>query len=61
MLGGMEVLRRVFVLRRIAASDVTAFKAHPQVHPAISGLDAVFADVLPGTRYFDLICVRTLD
>jgi len=39
---------------------VATLKAHPQMHPAISGLDAVFADVLRCARNFDLIEMCTV-
>jgi hypothetical protein len=46
-----RVLRRVVVLRRvfvggvIAASDVTAFEAEPQVDPGVAGGEAFLASV----------------
>jgi hypothetical protein len=42
----MEMLGGMLVLRRVAASNVPAFKAKPEVYPSISHLDAVFTDVL---------------
>ena len=38
VLSRMEVLRRMFVLRRIAAADMTALKAQAQVHPRVARL-----------------------
>jgi hypothetical protein len=57
MLGTMEMLGRVLVLGRIAAADVPAFQAQPQMDPAIAGLDAVFADIGIGGFEFDLLQV----
>src|SRR5213078_1439323 len=34
----------VLVRRRVAAADITARLAHPQVHPAAAGLQALLAD-----------------
>ena len=34
---------RVLVFRAVAASDVSAGKAHTQAHPAVAGLYAVLA------------------
>jgi hypothetical protein len=41
----MEVLRSVLVLRLIAAADVPADHAEPQVHPTVASLKALFASV----------------
>jgi hypothetical protein len=43
MLRCVEVRAGMTVLRRVAAADVTAFKAHTQMHPAIAALQAFFA------------------
>ena len=40
---GAKMLRRVFVLRRIAATDVTADHAEPEMNPHVSHLQAFFA------------------
>ena len=42
MLLRMRMLRRVPVLRRIAATHVAAVNAQAQVNPGIAGLQAVF-------------------
>lgn len=44
VIGGVKVLGGVPVLRRIAATDMPARKALPQVNPRIAGLDAVFTN-----------------
>jgi len=46
MVGFMEVFGRMLVLGGIAASDVSAFQAQPQVDPGVADLNAVFADML---------------
>jgi hypothetical protein len=43
VLGLVEMLRRVLVLRRIAASHVSADQTETQMHPGIACLQAVFA------------------
>lgn len=50
MAGGMEVLGRVFVWRRVAAAHMTADLAKTQVDPPIAGLQALLAS-LRGTRF----------
>jgi hypothetical protein len=52
--GGMEVPGSVLVLGRVTAAYVTAFKAEAQMDPAVSGLHAVFTDVLIGAGEADL-------
>src|SRR4051795_886313 len=41
--GGMEVLRRVLVLRGIAAADLAAGETQPQMDPGVAHLQALFA------------------
>ena len=41
----MEVLRRVPVLRRVAAADMAAFPAQPQVNPGVTHRKALLAAV----------------
>jgi hypothetical protein len=36
MLGPVKVLGRVLILRRVAATDVTARHAHPQMDPVVA-------------------------
>jgi hypothetical protein len=57
MLGVVEVLGRMPVLRRVAASRMSADHAHTQMDPRIASFHAVFAHVLVGLPYFDLIKV----
>ena len=45
MLRLVEVLGGVLVLRRIAAADMTAFEAQPQVHPGVTHGQAFLATV----------------
>src|SRR2546423_4875186 len=40
-----EVLRRMFVLRRVAAADVAATAAQAQVHPTVARLQTILAPV----------------
>ena len=48
MAGLMEVLRRVAMGRAVAAADVAAGAAQPEVHPARAELEAFLA--APGAR-----------
>src|ERR1700730_9001935 len=43
MSGFAKVFGRVFVLRGIAAADVSAFEAHAQMNPLVAGLEAFLA------------------
>ena len=45
----MKVLRRVLVLRRVAATDVTARFAQAQMHPRIAHLQTFFTTL--GARH----------
>jgi hypothetical protein len=55
MLGVVEVLGRMPVLRRVAAGRMSTDHAHTQVDPRIASLHAVFTHVFVGLPYFDLI------
>jgi hypothetical protein len=57
--GGVEVLCRVFVFGRIAAADVTAFEAEPQMDPPVAHFQAFFTAVGMGFYIADGIEVRT--
>jgi hypothetical protein len=57
----VEVLRGVLIFRRVAAADVSAFEAHPQVNPRVSGFYAVLANALVGLGKLDLIEVRAFE
>ena len=59
MLGLVEVLCRVSVLGRVAASDMSVNQAQAQMHPRISGFRAFFADVFASLTDFNLIEVCT--
>jgi hypothetical protein len=59
MLGGMKVLGRVAILGRIAAADVAANRAQPEVYPGIAHFYAFRAFVRAGSPYLDLIGMRT--
>lgn len=48
MTGRVIVLGCVPVLRGIAASDMTANEAQPEVDPRVAGLHAIFADMTSG-------------
>jgi hypothetical protein len=45
VLGGVEVLRGVLVLRRVAATDVAAGEAEAEVDPAVAALETLLATV----------------
>ena len=49
----MKVLGGVFVLRRVATTDMATLQAEPQVHPAVAHLYAFFADVDVGIGDLD--------
>ena len=51
------VLRRVFILRRVAAAHVTAGHAKPQVHPDVAQLETLFAAPCVGFDILNLIGV----
>jgi hypothetical protein len=51
---------RVFILGTVAAADMAASKAHPQVDPRIPRLDAILTDRdILRMDFPDLIFVRT--
>jgi hypothetical protein len=52
---GVKVLCRMFVLRRVAASDVAAYHAKAQVHPDIAHLQAFFASPCVRFDILDLV------
>jgi hypothetical protein len=49
MLRHVKMFRGVLVLGRVAATHVAAGEAHPQVHPGVSDLQAIFTAT--GTRF----------
>jgi hypothetical protein len=53
----LVVFGGVPVLGRIAASDVTASEAKPEMNPRVAGLHAVFANMFIGLLYVDLVQV----
>jgi hypothetical protein len=53
----MEVLRGVFVLRRVATANVAADHAQPEVDPAIVHLQALFAAMCMRFDVIDLVQV----
>jgi hypothetical protein len=59
VLTSVEVLGGVFIFRRVTASDVSAFEAHPQVNPGVPVFYAVLTNALVGLGKLDLIQVRT--
>jgi hypothetical protein len=60
MLGMVKVLSRMFVPGGIAAAHVPALQAETKVDPGISGLDAVFTDVLIRAGQLDVVQMSTL-
>ena len=55
MLHFLEVLGRMFVLRRVATTYVSARETQAQMNPGVSHLHALFADVRFGCFDLDLI------
>ncbi len=55
----VKVFGGMFVLGRVAATDIAADKAHAQVDPSIAELNAILADMLVRFSDFDLIKVST--
>ena len=45
VIAGVKVLRRVLALRLVATPDMAARKAHPEMHPGRSHLQAFFAAI----------------
>jgi hypothetical protein len=58
MFGSVKVFCRVLVLGRIAASDVAAHQAHPQVDPRVAHLQAFFATIRARLYIFNFFYVR---
>ena len=58
----MVVFGGVLVARRIAAADMAAYEAYPQVHPGVAGLQALFAALRARLDIANLIevCARRL-
>src|SRR5918993_688620 len=60
--GGVEVLRRVLVLRGIATTDVAANAAEPQMDPGVADLQALLAALgRPRANVANLIEMGTRD
>jgi hypothetical protein len=55
----VEMLGGVFILGRVATTDLSAGQAHPQMDPGVAYLHAFFADMLARFLDFDLVEVRT--
>jgi hypothetical protein len=53
------MFRRMLVLRRIAARDIPAKKAHPQMNPRIAHLDAFLASLRVRLHLMNLIEMST--
>jgi hypothetical protein len=60
MLGAVKMLGGMFILRGIAAAYMSAFQAHAQMNPRVTGFDAFLADVFVCAGYADLIQMCTL-
>jgi hypothetical protein len=60
VLGVMEMLGRVLILRRIAAADVATFETKAQMNPGVASLHAILTNVLVGLRHVNLIGVFAL-
>jgi hypothetical protein len=59
VLAVVEVLGGVLVLRRIAAADVAAGEAEPQVDPGVPHLQALLTTVAVRAHVADLVQVGT--
>jgi hypothetical protein len=55
VLSAVEVLGGVFVFRRVAATDMAALQAQPQVHPAVTHLQTLFAALCVWRDLLDLV------
>jgi hypothetical protein len=55
----MEMLCRVFVLRRIAATHMAAYHAHPQMNPRVVHFQTLFAAVRVRLHILDLVDMVT--
>ena len=51
----MEVPGGVFILGRIAAANLAAGQAQPQMNPGVAHLQALLASVFAGVFDFDLV------
>jgi hypothetical protein len=61
MPGRVKVGRSMAVLGRIAATDLAALQAHPQVNPRVSRLETFLTALGMRLHIFDMIfCVGTL-
>jgi hypothetical protein len=54
MAGGVEMLGRMLVLRIVAAADMAAAPADPEMHPLIAHLQAFLAAKRAGRDRLDL-------
>jgi hypothetical protein len=59
MLCFVEMLGSVLVLRRVAAANMPARQAQPQMYPGVAGFDTVLTHMFIRFSYFDLIKMRT--
>jgi hypothetical protein len=55
MFGGVKMLRGVFVLRGVAAANVTATQAQTQMRPSVAHFEAFFATLGLGFYFLNLI------
>jgi hypothetical protein len=56
----MKVFGRVFVRRRVAAADVAADEAHPQMNPAPTDFEAILTSLRARRHILNLIDMGTL-
>jgi hypothetical protein len=59
MLGLMEVFGCVLVLGGVAAADVPATEAHPEMNPGVAHFQAFFTTFAAGCDVVDLFHMRT--
>jgi hypothetical protein len=59
MFGRMKMLRRVLVLRRVAATDMAANHTQSQMHPGVVHFQTFFASARMRLHVLDLTDMRT--
>ena len=60
MLRGVKMFGGVLVLGRVAAADVAAGEAHPQMDPSVSDLQTIFTAARAGFDVADFLQVFAL-
>ena len=55
MFAAVKVFGGVFIFRGVATTDMAALQAQPQVHPGVTGLQALFATLGVWCDLLDLV------